>query len=347
MGIVESFEEFFYKYTQTECYQNSYIFRNKKLTFSPEERNFLTDRYFDRDFFSRNVSQITNFRVGDFLTDGRIKSRENFNNDNNIIISPMTYGQLTGIIRTAKTKHKEYGIVVDDSFEDFFKFKKGSRKFRKILTLKINQGVPHNLLKFSDNTDTIINSTICQTLNGYWCNAKLSGEFATFLFKFFNNRLGYNYTLSKFIHGISENCTLCEIARHEENNRETPLHLFWDCEKTYTIIEEFFNWLLIATGENSPTRQEFFVLFERNNNNFNNVMNLISKLLIFCIWQNKQRKTLPDITSTKRFIFSELQILTSLDNEFKNTVKNSGIRRLQHLGINILSQELDGGAERG
>jgi len=178
-------------------------------------------------------------------------------------------------------------------------------------------------------------------LNGFWANAAFSGEFSTFIFKLLNNRLGYNHVVSKFVRGISENCTFCELARHDEHNRETPLHLFYDCEIVDRIRENFFAWLLLGTGERNPTRQEIFVTFERDNNFFNRVMTLVSKLYLFIIWQCKVRKTLPTLNLLKFSVINELQVIAYLSNDLKLGIKESRIRRLQNLDVNILALELE------
>jgi len=137
------------------------------------------------------------------------------------------------------------------------------------------------MIKFADNTDTIINLSTSKVLNKFWAQNAFSGEFRTFIFKLHNNRLGFNYIISKFIRGVSENCTFCRIARLPENSRETPLHLFYDCDITSNIYSEFFTWLLLGTGENLPSRQEFFPIFKRINNYTNQTLTIIIKLGIF------------------------------------------------------------------
>ena len=49
-----------------------------------------------------------------------------------------------------------------------------------------------------------------------------------FSFKFFNNSLGLNQRLARYVGGRGEECTFCSIANKGPNVPETFIHFFFD-----------------------------------------------------------------------------------------------------------------------
>jgi len=156
--------------------------------------------------------KILDLRIQDFLEGDKIKSQLCFTQTSGLTINGLQYGRLCGIVKTGEKKFGSRKIFLDRNLESYFNFERGSKKFRRIITMKWDSSIPHNLVKFSSNTETIINSKNGKFLNGIWNRSYFSGEMRTFFFKLYQNRLGYNYIVLKFIRGFSENCTFCEIT---------------------------------------------------------------------------------------------------------------------------------------
>jgi len=339
--LVIAYSNFFYKYSSMTTYKNCFMFRNEKLTFDLEGRECLKRDDFNPAFFRHNKLKIITLRVNDFMTGDKVKTHANFVVDTGLNIDQLLFLRIRGLLRTAERKYGNRDYFCDKRYEDFFRFEKGSKKFRKVITKTFGELVPHNLVKFSENTETIINHRVGRELNKFWNYSFFSGEMGTFLFKLYHNRLGYNYVLANFLRGRSENCTFCELIENPENNRETPIHLFYQCDTAEGLFENFFEWLLTGTVHQLPSRQEFFVIFERTNNYFNTVMTVITKLFVFFLWQQKLRRILPSITGLKIFIFSELRTTIILNSEIREAVKHAGIPRLRGLGADLLDLALD------
>jgi hypothetical protein len=118
--------------------------------------------------------------------------------------------------------------------------KKGSKRFRKILSPKQCNYVPHNIIKFRDNVDITISLDCATKLNSCW-NAHIFNNITkTFFFKLYTNTLEYNNAVAHFVRNHSPNCTFCDEARVPENINKTPLHLFFNCRITETFIENMF-----------------------------------------------------------------------------------------------------------
>ena len=53
--------------------------------------------------------------------------------------------------------------------------------------------------------------------------------------------------VSKFVRGHSPLCTFCSLNRNPEDERETPLHLFFQCVTVEPIIEFVFRHFFLET----------------------------------------------------------------------------------------------------
>jgi hypothetical protein len=154
---------------------------------------------------------------------------------------------------------------------------KGCKRYRKKIIGTEEKNVPHNIVKFASNTETIIGYEDSKKLNGIWASSVLSNSTHTFLFKLHNNTAGYNNAVAHFVPGHSQNCTFCDIIENPDVEDETPLHLFLTCSVSERFVEDFFSWVLSEPA--NITRQEFFVSFSRPNHRKNDVLFLISALL--------------------------------------------------------------------
>ena len=195
------------------------------------------------------------------------------------------------------------------SLESFLNLKnKGSRLFRKILTAHPYTGIPHNMVKFAENTETNINFLDSKLLNKSWNFNFFSNSTRTFIFKLHNNTAGYNAAVAHFVRGHSPDCTFCALSHNPITERELPLHLFFSCRHTYPVLNQVFSTLL---SENTViTKQELFVNFTRFTQQKNELLFYLTKLFLKYIWDCKVRKTLPNAN------YCHLQILGEI-----NTIK--------------------------
>jgi Reverse transcriptase (RNA-dependent DNA polymerase) len=219
-----------------------------------------------------------------------------------------------------------------ESFEELIaRVKKGSKTFRNILTDTPPYQLTHNLVKFSDNTETIINVDTGKILNAVWKFSYLSNACRTFCFKFYNNILPYNHVLSHFVRGQSRNCTFCDLSGNQEEEDETPLHLFYNCSVSENIRNTFFNEFLGVF----ITRQEFFTIPTRENQHSNRILFVVTTLFRKFLWDCKLNGILPEYVFLKNYILGELKLLArlkplfllhlqqcDLKNEFKDSLLN-------------------------
>jgi hypothetical protein len=183
--------------------------------------------------------------------------------------------------------------------------------------------IPHNMMKFAESTDIIIDLETSKTLNSLWANTALGNSTRTFLFKLHNNTAGYNLAVSHFVRGHSPNCTFCDILEIPEEHNETPLHLFYQCTAVENITNAFFSWLLNEVTVIS--RQELFSVFKRDDFRKNDFLTIVAKLLLKYYWDCKQRSSLPSLNNAKTVLIHELEILIHCNQKIRQIYVNSGI----------------------
>jgi hypothetical protein len=139
-------------------------------------------------------------------------------------------------------------------------FTKGSRPYRRILENFLNskETLPQNnsVATFFGLLGTeILNETILKHCWGMWNNTYFINTQREFLYKYFNNILGLNARVSKFIAGYSAECTFCVASKEPlPINSEGFLHLFFECpygSKYRNMAErEFFPEIVARSEEN-------------------------------------------------------------------------------------------------
>jgi hypothetical protein len=235
---------------------------------------------------------------------------------------------LKGMVETALVRYRK-PATVEKTTTDVATFvnrsKKGSRRFRKILTDTITDYVPHNIVKFRDNVDVVIGLDCAKRLNSLWNTSIFSNSTRTFLFKLYNNTLGYNNAVAHFVRDHSPNCTFCDIARTPEAFNETPLHLFFNCVTVEPFIDSMFKWFVNdETFEFSRT--EFFTTFDRVelSPSKNYMLTIFSKLVQKFVWDSKQRHTIPCLLHCKVHIGTEITSMSETSRKFRKIFQQSG-----------------------
>jgi len=245
-----------------------------------------------------------------FQTKDSYKSKAMFIQHSGLNLTTETFNSLKTIASNSKLKYSKNSPreqVSLDIWTYIMRPVKGSNRYRKIMMGKLLENIPHNIVKFSSNTETIIGWENSKKLNGIWNSGFFSNQMRTFLFKLHNNTLGYNNMVAHFVRGHSANCTFCDITQNPDEELENPLHIFYSCGSVSDFINEVFTWTL---GE--PTvvsRQEFFVGFNMQDHRKNEALRLVSFLVKKFIWDSKQRFSLPNLERCKIFIAEETKIM--------------------------------------
>jgi hypothetical protein len=261
-------------------------------------------------------------------------SLNEFRMNTGIPVSLAQYRMMKGILETAKIRYRKIELN-DKKTVNVTTFvnrsKKGSRRFREILYSENCNYIPHNIVKFASNMDIIIGMERAKKINSSWHNNVFNNSTKTFLFKFYNNTLGYNSAVAHFVRNHSPNCSFCDTAGVQDIISETPFHLFFGCTITENFLTDMFRWFS-NDNQFEFSRLEFFTHFDRNGFTpaLNNVLTVLSKLLLKFLWDCKQRQILPNINHCKISMAMEVTSLMDINRKFRKTFLTSGV------GANIL-----------
>ena len=147
----------------------------------------------------------------------------------------------------------------------------------------------------------------------------------TFLFKFHQNLLGLNTRVAHFVRNHPRTCTFCSVGQDPEDNPETFLHLFFDCQYAERIIEPFFTWIFNSNNVRYISRQEYFQGFSTDCSNKNKVLELVLIIFKKYIWDCKLRFTIPHLAGIKSHFISVYKNIFSISRKVRDFTDKSAI----------------------
>jgi hypothetical protein len=291
-GLFEAVQQFKLSYAGiNNNYKKLPVFGDPIFSVGMRTTRFLNLTDLNEVASEQTRQHIIKATVCNVMQNNMIKPRRTLEEEWRGTIPVTLYDTLKRVCQTANTRFVHdiptSGVSIDTFIRDW---KKGSKKFRKILSSSKNQYVSHNLVKFASNMETVITVDCAHRLNGNWFFNCYSNKLRTFLFKLHNNSLPVNTVLSHFVQGKTRNCTFCEISRNPDPEDETPYHLFYDCRTTERLQNNFYIWLL---DDNNFTvrRHEFFCCgFGDRDWDIWMAVNILFKMYI---WECRARYCLP------------------------------------------------------
>jgi hypothetical protein len=327
-NVAVSFSEFLKNFTIKGDFKKCFILDNEAFTLGIRKKDLLTiGRFGDAGENTRIKKGLFGLTLKDIVTEQNIKPIEELERICGLNIGMQLYRDLYGLVAASFIKYGRETIVGISIKTFFTTLKKGSKKVRLILEEKVPDSIPHNIMKFAQNTDTVIGLESSKKINNSWLNHFFSNEIRTFQFKLINNILGLNYIICHFVQSVERNCTLCDVARNPDPEDESPLHLFYTCNITENLLNDLFDDIGTVIS-----RQEFFSFPQRQNMSQNLVLFWISILTRKFIWDCKQRSVLPSIDFLKTFIFKEFRIMTGISRFVRSAVENCDLSYLFRSG---------------
>ena len=130
-----------------------------------------------------------------------------------------------------------------------------------------------------------------------------------FSFKFFNNSLGLNQRLARYVGGRGEECTFCSIANNGPNVPETFIHFFFDCYTSSNIRGWFGSTYLPEINFNTRSDQLkfwFFGIIPGTDDNSNTFILALVQIFVYSLWRFKMQKRIPVRSSFELEIFYNL-----------------------------------------
>jgi len=302
-----------------ENFREAYIFDN--FNFLQSRRPV---RKLDSEFFT-NLDQIDrslyiNLKVSNFVTNNIPKTLLEIQQETNLILTQEKLNKIVSVCRDFGNRHAKL-LEINQSSTTlsilFSRLKKGSKTLRNILHTVKNRNLPHNMIKYAEITNTVINDKEGELLNGLWGFNFLDNALRTFCFKLHNNTLGYNYTVSKFVRTVSPICTFCTISRNVFDEIENPLHIFYQCRHVEPIIHHIYTWILGVENFNRMTRSNYFGGFTYSNLAKNWVLNLINLLIKKYLWDCKLRTIIPSNNMAESYLKNKIKTYYEINSTFR------------------------------
>jgi hypothetical protein len=303
------------------------------FSISTRNRNFLKLTDADPAWSEEERQIFMRIKILDLYEGETLLNRAQLTRKLNLHLEPDLYKKLASIAKTRKTRFHHTECLSGISLATFLNgWKKGSKKLRQFISNDNVKYISHNIIKFAQNTDTVIGLDCAIVLNQSWSWSNYSTNIGTFLFKLTNNTLPYNTVLSHFVRGHSRNCTFCDLLNDPDIVDETVLHLFYYCPAVENIRENFFKWLTNDVNF-ILNRHEFFCCLAGENKCKTYSLMVTIRLFMFYIWECKLRHSLPVLDSVKKFCLREIEVMKKCSKKFNETIINSGVNfSLQRLG---------------
>jgi hypothetical protein len=329
-AICKSFERVSNKFTQTnENFRESFIFENVTIPINLETRPCLTRSMFNVEFFNQNAVKLYKLKYSDFYArDDSLIDIDTVREATGINFTVLHVYTIRGACSAAKIKYKKRDIElqkITDIVSFSFRRRRGSSHFRKLLGTTALPDTSRNINRFADIVDIVINGEQSKFLNQLWTNGLFNNRERTVLFKLYNNTLGYNAAVAHFVRNHSPICTFCDIMEEQDQNRETPVHLFFDCGSVSNIIDNAFKKLT-----NDPnflfSRREFFATFERRELSIakNRILTYFSTFLKLYIWDCRNRGFIPTEDNCWANIEERISDLCRSNTQFSTLWGNTG-----------------------
>jgi hypothetical protein len=287
------------------------IFCNNAFGYGRGLVNKLDDVFFECHGNGALRNALLGITWKDLTVNGTLLSREEILTHHGIPLTRAKYNIMKQVYQISIRKYHKVGGA-ENSLSDFFKsFKKGSKKFRIILSGTVSEQLFTTGQQVNSFLQTIEEERPAipriKALCSNWNLSFLPSSIREFNFKYYNNILGLNSRVAHFNMGINAGCTFCTINNDRPVPKETIPHLFYFCPTTSKIIDAFYLKYVIGI-ENS--RKNFFLAEIFNSERINNVLNIVWDVFRYIIWQFKLRQQVP----TYGFFDAEIQYQFAIIN---------------------------------
>jgi hypothetical protein len=293
--LVNSYSAFLHKFTQ---YGNNYdtvpILNNGNFGYGRNQSIKLDATFFGQDLMQTHYQSIRRLAWKNCTINGSMVSIRLFNDHTGIPFTREQYYDLKTAYNRARKKFFKDGAE-SMSVEEFLQsFKKGSRKFRRIIGYEtkdydITKLTQVNTMARITNTD-VPNIERVKGMYSMWGKSYLNNDLRVFLLKYYNNILGLGNRIAHFVQNAESRCTFCLLSNRADPVPESFEHIFYSCPSTQAILKKFFESFLTPR----LTAENYFTGSGTVGNEKENVpFSLTLDILRYFIWQCKLNKRLP------------------------------------------------------
>jgi hypothetical protein len=208
------------------------------------------------------------------------------------------------------------------------RFKKGSPPFRKVFSQncehKLKVGTkPTTKTFFRLISNNVLPEPELEKIFGLWNQTFFPNKLREFIYKFNNNILGLNVRVSHFNQNISRNCTFCRLQNVPVPvpiPDETFIHLFFSCAATGNVLTSVKNRLFpeINLTTDSEAKYFYFCGLNPQTKKVDNLfLQVLTKVIMYSIWESKLSKQLPSIMKVTNDIFFLIENMRRYSNKLR------------------------------
>jgi hypothetical protein len=328
-NICKSFGKFkseFYRKDQN--YTKAFILKNQMFKRGRNDNGILCENFFGRQNSYEFFKKISELKFEDFFERGRARSLDNFNNSQNLEISLVTYMRLHGAFQFYVDTRRRILPAPSVSLNFYMKtFQKGSRPLRNVMMhfdlKKADIAKVNTVVSFFEIIELqMLPPEHLKMVWGMWGNSSFGNRCREFIFKFYNNILGLNSRVAKFVQNHPSECTLCTVGKEPlPIMAETFSHVFFSCQYTEKYRVEMQNYYFPELDNLNDAQKKLFWLCGILTNNGETIANpaicATVCLINFYIWKCKLQKTLPAVSDFKGNITSEIKYLLKQSKYFR------------------------------
>jgi len=288
-------------YKKDKNYLKAFIFKNPMFQRSRDDNGILDEVFFGRNTGYDEFCKIAKIKFEDLFVRGGPKSLFETNREFGINLSLVTYMRLHEALEFYKNKKSNEVAGPAVSIKFFMKtFTRGSKPFRRILCFnefnkhKIER--VHTVMSFFEITGLPVpDPSYLKKCWGFWNKSYLGNKCREFLFKFYNNILGTNDRVAKFVQGRNPECTLCEINNEPRPRQaESFYHVFFACPHSSKIQDavekKFFPELNNVDAVKKKTFWFTFGLPSNRGTEYNEFVSAVVATTNYFIWTAKLQK---------------------------------------------------------
>jgi len=335
-NIINSFKKFqegFYNlnenFLQAKVVNNP-MFLRENPGHRAADGGIVDSNFFGRHFFDLHKERLQKVKMSTLIVDGNMTPFRILLETTGIPFTQVMYFRLVTVVNYAVEKYanKTKSNGTDMSVREFVcRTKKGSKRFRKVLTLE-DQTVPIENLRvvqtfFRMLPAEVPDGTFVGKLHSIWTWSFLSNRLRFFAFQFYNNSLGTKTRIAaRYRNGgniLDQRCTFCIKAGSLVPMREDFIHVFYDCPYILPLVtrayDTYFRHRLDESQKKLCYMTGSVATYQKNDAFF---YMLTSILINYTVWQWKLKKMIPSIatltTEVDYLFFSICDISKKIEN---------------------------------
>jgi hypothetical protein len=265
--------------------------------------------FFGQQFFERHKERLLSMKMNSLIVNGVIVNYQELIQSTGIPFTQAIYFRLISVSNYAVLKFANKANSNGTSLEMcgyIRKVKKGSKRFRRVLSQKNQEPQIENLRVVQTffrflNTDAP-EPVVIGKLHGIWTWQFLSNRIRFFAFQFFNNSLGTKTRIAaRYRNGgliLDQRCTFCVKAGSLVPMREDFMHVFYDCPHIRPLCDRAYDIYFRHRLDDSRKKLCYMTGTVDAYQKTDSFFYMLTAILInYTVWQSKLKSIIPGIAS--------------------------------------------------